>query len=67
MVAADDRTAVAFSLSPGQNGDAPEGGKRLETLKNKAFKAQHMIMDRAYEGDETRQHVFKLHDMICPC
>ena len=32
MVAADDRTAVAFALSPGQAHDAPEGRKLLERL-----------------------------------
>jgi hypothetical protein len=30
MVAADARTAVTFSLSPGNAGDAPEGRKLLK-------------------------------------
>ena len=34
MVAADDQTAVTFSLSPGQAGDAPEGRDLLKTLEN---------------------------------
>ena len=34
MVAADDRTAVTFSLSPGQCGDAPEG--RDDSIPKKA-------------------------------
>jgi hypothetical protein len=37
MVAADARTAVTFSLSPGQAGDAPEGRKLLKTLEKKGF------------------------------
>ena len=60
MVAADDRTAVTFSLSPGQAGDAPEGRKLLETLENKGWEGAQVIMDKAYEGDDTRQLVFDL-------
>jgi transposase len=54
MVAADDRTAIAFALSPGQAHDAPEGRKLLNQLGPPAW-PMHLIMDRAYEGDETRQ------------
>ena len=54
MVAADARTAITFSLSPGQAHDAPEGRKLLRTL-GKAPWPLHLLMDRAYEGDETRQ------------
>ena len=54
MVAADARTAVTFSLSPGQAHDAPEGRRllmRLDTHSN----GPALVMDRAYEGEETRQ------------
>ena len=54
MVAADARTAVAFSLSPGQAHDAPEGRALLEHLGSPSTPL-HLLMDRAYEGDETRQ------------
>ena len=54
MVAADARTAITFALSPGQAHDAPEGRKLLQQL-GKAPWPIHLIMDRAYEGDETRQ------------
>lgn len=60
MVAADARTAVTFSLSPGQAGDAPEGRKLLGTLENKGWEGTHVIMDKAYEGNETRQLVLAL-------
>lgn len=60
MVSADARTAVTFSLSPGQAGDAPEGRKLLKKLENNGWDGVHVIMDRAYEGDETRQLVFDL-------
>ena len=59
-MAADAQTAVVFSLSSGQAGDAPEGRKLLQTLENKGFEGTHVIMDKAYEGDETRQLVFDL-------
>jgi transposase len=54
MVAADARTAITFALSPGQAHDAPEGRKLLRNLGMAAWPL-HLLMDRAYEGDETRQ------------
>ena len=54
MVAADARTAVTFSLSPGQAHDAPEGRALLSRL-GPPNRSLHLIMDRAYEGNETRQ------------
>ena len=48
-----------FSLSPGQAGDAPEG-RRLLTELGAVSKSCAMIMDRAYEGDETRKLVSEL-------
>ena len=54
MVAADARTAITFALSPGEAHDAPEGRKLLRAL-GKAMWPIHLLMDRAYEGDETRQ------------
>lgn len=68
MVAADDQTAVAFSLSPGQAGDAPEGRDLLRTLENCGWDDTSVIMDKAYEGDETRQLVLNLgmHPVVPP-
>jgi transposase len=54
MVAADARTAITFSLSPGEAHDAVCGRQLLKTLDRPA-KPLHLIMDRAYEGNETRQ------------
>jgi len=54
MVAADARTAITFALSPGQAHDAPEGRKLLRQLGKPSWPI-HLLMDRAYEGDETRQ------------
>lgn len=47
---------MIFSLSPGQAGDAPEG-RRLLTELGTVSEPCAMIMDRAYEGDETRKLV----------
>ena len=53
MVTASDRSAVSFSLSAGNAADGPEGRKLLNfTSANKEHR--YLIMDRAYEGDETR-------------
>lgn len=54
MVAADARTAVTFCLSPGQAHDAPEGRRLLQSL-GATSRPIHLLMDRAYEGNETRQ------------
>ncbi len=51
MIAADERTAVSFSLSPGQAGEAPEGRKLLAATP---LTAENVTMDKACEGDETR-------------
>ncbi len=56
MVAADARTATAFTLSPGNAHDAPEGRKLLSRLE-KPSNSPALIMDRAYEDDATRQWV----------
>ena len=53
MVAASDRDGVAFALSAGNCGDAPEGRALLRRLGPVA-RPVHLLMDRAYEGDETR-------------
>ncbi len=57
MIAADARTAVNFSLSAGQAGDAPEGGKLLAATP---LAAENIAMDKAYEGDKTRALVEEL-------
>ena len=54
MVAADARTAITFSLSPGQAHDAAEGRKLLTRLGPQRS-GPLLLMDRAYEGNETRQ------------
>jgi len=58
MVAADARTAITFALSPGNAHDAPEGRELLRDLGS--FPGMPVIMDRAYEGNETRQLVLAL-------
>lgn len=53
MVAASDRDGVIFVLSAGNCGDAPEGCALLRKL-GPAVHPVYFLMDRAYEGDETR-------------
>jgi hypothetical protein len=54
MVAADARTAITFALSPGQAHDAAPGRELLNGLSKPAWPL-HLLMERAYEGQETRQ------------
>ena len=51
--------ALTFALSPGQAHDAPEGRKLLTGWQRRPAQVP-MVMDRAYEGDETRQLVLQL-------
>ena len=53
MVAASDRDGVIFSLSAGNCGDGPEGRALLRQLGPRDHPV-YLLMDRAYEGDETR-------------
>ena len=53
MVAASDRDGVICSLSAGNCGDGPEGRALLQRLGPAAYPVS-LLMDRAYEGDETR-------------
>lgn len=53
MVAASDRGGVVFALSVGNCGDAPEGRAFLQQL-GPVDHLVYLLMDRAYEGDETR-------------
>jgi transposase len=59
MVAANADLPIVFSLSSGQAGDAPEGRKLLRTW-GEGTDPCFVVMDRAYEGDETRELVAAL-------
>jgi transposase len=59
MVAADSRTAIAFSLSAGNDHDAPHGRPLLEELGPMPERLP-LLMERAYEGNQTRQLVLDL-------
>ena len=50
---------MTFSLSPGQAHDAPEGRKLLNRL-GPQLGSPSLLMDRAYEGNETRQLALEL-------
>ena len=53
MVAASDRDGVICSLSAGNCGDGPEGRALLRQF-GPVDHPVYLLMDRAYEGDETR-------------
>ena len=48
-----------FALSAGNCGDAPEGRALLQQLAPAAHSV-YLLMDRAYEGDETRALAMEL-------
>ncbi len=54
MVAANARTAITFALSPGQASDAVAGRELLGGI-GPLPAPLHLIMDGAYEDNETRQ------------
>jgi transposase len=54
MVAATAECALKFQLSPGNAGDASQGRQLLLSLGSTAEPC-NLLMDRAYEGNETRQ------------
>ena len=54
MLAAKERQAGKFALSPGNAHDAPGGHKLLRKMRDQMAKAP-LLMDRAYEGDKNRQ------------
>lgn len=54
MVAASAECALIFSLSPGNAGDAPQGRRLLERL-GPAPRPCSLLMDGAYEGNETQR------------
>ena len=56
MVTADDKTVIGLSLSAGNCHDAPEGRELIKSLR-KPENTVPLLMDKAYEGDETRKTV----------
>jgi hypothetical protein len=53
VVAANDKVAVGFMLSGGEAGDGPIG-RELPGRIGHTEEPVALLMDRAYEGDETR-------------
>lgn len=61
MVASSSRHAIAFSLTPGQAGDAPEGRRLIQRISRiPELWLCSILMDGAYEGNETRELAFSL-------
>lgn len=53
VVSADDKVFVEMHLSSGSCHDAPEGRISIATI-GETFEGIPLLMDRAYEGDDTR-------------
>ena len=54
VVSANDKVIVEMHLSGGNRHDSPQGRISIEQTGNK-FEGVPIIMDKAYEGDKTRQ------------
>jgi transposase len=54
MVAADARNVVAWSLTAGQTGDAPQGRQLIQALGPHHGRVA-LLMDCAYQDDATRE------------
>jgi len=54
MVAADARNVIAWSLTPGQAGDAPEGRQLIAAMGQHHGRVA-LLMDSAYEDNATRE------------
>ena len=59
MVAANAQHAVRFKISAGQDGDGPQGRELIADMQSHADGAA-LLMDMAYEGNETRKLVREL-------
>lgn len=64
MLAANERLAMRFHLSGGGCHDAPEGRKLLEAYGSVKTDIS-LLMDRAYEGDNTRDLALSLGFGLC--
>ncbi len=62
MVAADARTAITFSLSPGQAHDAPEGRKLLKRL-GQLYKRRNEI-ERLFRRLKGFRRIFSRFDKL---
>ena len=66
MVSADDKTIVEMHLSGGNKHDAPEGRSSIEKI-GREYQGVPYLMDKAYEGDKTRNLAFIYgHETIVP-
>ena len=66
VVSADDTTIIEMHLSGGNRHDAPEGRSSIEKIGND-YKGIPYLMDKAYEGDKTRDLAFYYgHEPVVP-
>ena len=66
VVSADDKTIIEMHLSGGNKHDAPEGRYSIEKIGNE-YQGIPYLMDKAYEGDKTRNLVYSYgHKPVVP-
>ena len=66
VVSADDKTIIEMHLSGGNKHDASEGRSSIEKIGNE-YKGIPYLMDKAYEGDKTRNLVYSYgHKPVVP-
>ena len=59
-MAATDRCTLKLALPAGQAGDAPKGRERLQSLGRAPTPGCALCLDRAYEGNATRELAVEL-------
>jgi transposase len=58
-----DKRSIGNALSPGQDGNGPHGRKLLAEFEPEQI--EHVLVDTAYDGDETRKQIKNLKAKAC--
>ena len=62
---ANSKAIVAFSITSGEAADGPQGRLLMKSLTPELIEGSNILMDRAYEGDDTRKTAVDLG--MTPC
>ena len=57
---ANTKAIVAFSITSGEAADGPQGRLLMKSLDPELVEGVNLVMDRAYEGDDTRKTAIDL-------
>ena len=64
-IVANSKAIVAFSITSGEAADGPQGRLLMKSLTPELIEGSNILMDRAYEGDDTRKTAVDLG--MTPC